>query len=197
MEGIEMTAWIPILVPLSRYNHYAALVAEDATSLGLEDGDTWRQEVSSSLSDRHADTASSTEASAAQDDRARAAAGLAEQIPYSERDLARIAEGQTLTTQRWARALDFCAQRPGEFFTTAEVCAGTGMRLTEWRDAPRKITRHLEGHYPNAPRFTVGRHAGSPMWPLFAWTFRGDEQVSWAADAETARRWHRIRSNDA
>ena len=88
---------------------------------------------------------------------------LAAHIPWSVEDLARLAEGRTATTQRWARAMDVLVDAgPGTWLPTSQVARRSGMSINEWRDAPRKISRHLKVRYPNVPRDENG-HA---HWPL-------------------------------
>lgn len=113
------------------------------------------------------------------------------QSMWSKEDLKRLAVGSTATTARWARAMDVCAENPGTFLPTTEIANRSGMTLAEWRDAPRKISRHLKAHFPNVPR----NESDEPVWPLLAKSrpeYPG--QVSWAISEDTARIWKEIRA---
>lgn len=107
-------------------------------------------------------------------------------VPWEVPDLIELASGRTVTTRRWALAMDVCADRAGEFLSTEEVASAAGMTVAQWRDAPRKISRHLARHYPQVPgwplRGVPGRHLGHL-----------DGQVYWAVNAEQARRWRQAR----
>jgi hypothetical protein len=72
-------------------------------------------------------------------------AGFAPRPSWDLEDLQRLANGETATTARWARALDVCAESPETYFPTSEIAKRSGMRLAEWRDAPRKSRRILGG----------------------------------------------------
>ena len=184
-----MTSWVPILVPLDRYASYAALVATDAATLDLASPTAWQQTViaASSNSTTHAGNAAELNGN-----RAEALATLSTLPHFDESGLAAIADGATETAARWTKAMDFCSAHPGDFFTTTEVAEGTGMKVNHWRDAPRKMYLVLR-KIPNAPVWTSGKYAGQPAWPLLAWTFSGDVQVSWAMSPETALLWRRLR----
>ena len=184
-----MTSWVPILVPLDRYASYAALVATDAATLDLPSPTGWQQTVNapSSNATKHAGNAAESNGN-----RAEALATLSTMPHYDEPELAAIADGTTETAARWTNAMDFCSAHPGDFFTTTEVAEGTGMNVNHWRDAPRKMYLVLR-KIPNAPVWTSGKYAGQPAWPLLAWTFSGDVQVSWAMSPETALLWRRLR----
>lgn len=106
-------------------------------------------------------------------------------------DLQRLAKGETATTSRWAKALDVCASAPGTYFPTSEIAKRSGMTISEWRDAPRKITRHLRVNYPNVPRDSDG----NAVWPLHARSIpENPGEVSWAISSEMARLWLKVRS---
>lgn len=106
-------------------------------------------------------------------------------------DLQRLAKGETATTSRWARALDVCASSPETYLPTSEVAKRSGMSIREWRDAPRKITRHLRVNYPNVPR----ESDGNAVWPLHAKSVpEHPGEVSWAISSEMARLWKEVRS---
>ena len=106
-------------------------------------------------------------------------------------DLRRLARGETATTSRWAKALDVCASTPETYLPTSEIAARSGMSIREWRDAPRKITRHLRVNYPNAPRDSQG----NAVWPLHAKSVpEHPGEVSWAITSEMASLWKEVRS---
>lgn len=110
--------------------------------------------------------------------------------------LTRLAEESTLTTQRWARVMDLCAQSPGEMFSTTAVSAKTGIPVNDWRDACRKIGAHLKKHYPEVPQQERGPHAGAPMWPLVTISGRNlkvPDQLYVGITAEQADRWTSVR----
>lgn len=110
--------------------------------------------------------------------------------------LERLAEESTLTTQRFARAMDLCAKTPGKVFSTEEVSAKLGISLNEWRAACRKIGVHLEKHYPEVPRLEHGPSAGKPMWPLVPISGRYlkvPDQLHVGITAEQAERWMSVR----
>jgi hypothetical protein len=112
---------------------------------------------------------------------------------WSESALRRLANGTSATAQRWTSAMDLCAGDPGSYLPTSEVARLTGMTITEWRDAPRKITRHLKAHFSDVPR-----DANSDLvWPLHASSrpeYPGE--VSWAITPEMATLWKRVRGGD-
>lgn len=118
---------------------------------------------------------------------------LAKHIPWAEEDLARLAEGRTTTTERWTLAMDECVKVPEVYLGTSEVAKRSGMSISEWRDAPRKITRHLKAHFPGVPR----AEDGEAQWPLCVGgkgipTESG--QVYWAITKEMATRWLKVRT---
>lgn len=110
--------------------------------------------------------------------------------------LARLAEGSTLTTHRWARVMDLCAEEPGATFSTEEVSTKTGIPVNEWRDACRKIGAHLKKHYPDVPLWERDPHIGEPMWPLVAISGRHlkvRDQLYVGITEEQAERWKEVR----
>lgn len=116
--------------------------------------------------------------------------GLESRPSWNPRDLARLAAGSTVTTQRWSLAMDVCAENPGTFFPTSEIADRSGMTVVEWRDAPRKISRHLKIHFPDVPKDSSG-HA---LWPLLAKTQpENPGEVSWAITNEMASLWREVR----
>lgn len=102
--------------------------------------------------------------------------------------LRRFAASEVTTVQRWVRAMDAIAADDAKvWFTTTEVSERSGLTINEWRDAPRKITRHLAAHYPEVPRTADGELA----WPLKAWSF--GYEVSWAMTPATKSIWRELR----
>jgi hypothetical protein len=110
--------------------------------------------------------------------------------------LARLAEGNTLTTQRWAQVLDLCSTHPGDLFSTEDVVAQTDLSLNEWRDACRKITLHLKKHYTDVPLWEHEPYIGEPVWPLVTVSGRSlkvRDQLYVGITVEQAARWKRVR----
>ena len=110
--------------------------------------------------------------------------------------LSRLAEESTLTTQRWATVMDLCAQNPGAMFSTQEVSAKTGIPVSKWRDACRKIGPHLRKRYPEVPKWEREPRAGAPMWPLVTISGRDlkvPDQLYVGITAEQAERWKSVR----
>lgn len=170
-----MSRWIPVLVRLEDYDTVTRLVAE--RELERPDNDFDQAVQLAEVPSAEARVAEPGE--------------LSERPLWSVEDLRRLAEGTTDTTERWTRALDVCAEQPGTYLPTSEVARRTGMSIPQWRDAPRKITRHLNKHYPNVPR----DRRGDPVWPLHAKTRpEHPSEVSWAISPEMAVLWRQARS---
>lgn len=125
----------------------------------------------------------------------RAAFGEHKSWPASA--LARLAEGSTLTTERWAKVMDLCADAPEwTTFSTEEVSAKTGISVNEWRDACRKIGAHLKKHYPDVPLWERKPYVGDPVWPLVTIAGRDlkvRDQLYVGITPEQARRWKKVR----
>lgn len=168
--------WIPLLVPEPDYVELAQRVAE----LARERGD----DAPASPVDIRLTPAGGVPRQASPDDVSSKA--LAELTPWSIDDLRRLARGETLTTQRWTKALDVCSQRVGEFISTEEIAANSEMRVEEWRDAPRKIQRHLDRHYPDVEGWPLAAVSGRSLGHSY-------DQVYWAITAEQAQRWKEAR----
>ncbi len=167
-----MTAqWVPLLVPAEYYIELATLVQQRQLS-----SDT---EVSELIVTNSVDAVPT--AATASLPRVVAEA-VAQFEAWSVGDLQRLSTSTALTAQRWARAMDVCAAEPGRFFSTQEVAESSGMSVNEWRDAPRKISRHLASNYP-----------GVPGWPLVVASGRNlghaYDQAYWAMTELQARRW--------
>lgn len=117
---------------------------------------------------------------------------LASWAAWPEDALRRLAESQSVTARRWVTAMDAIAQRDGNWFTTSEVAEISGLTINEWRDAPRKISRHLKAHYTDVPV-----HEGHLVWPLRPWTNPDKPgEVSWGMPPATKQRWIAIRGLD-
>lgn len=174
-----MTRWIPVLVRLEDYAEITSLVAKREASR--------RQEVSEVV---ELDSALATPpASAITDPHADL---LAAMTPWEVDDLRQLAHGTSQTAQRWTRAMDVCcavADTDNPWLGTSEVAARSGMKINEWRDAPRKMTRHLKANYPNIPVDA----RGDQVWPLLAKSKAGSHELHWAMNAEQARRWRTAR----
>jgi hypothetical protein len=177
-----MSRWIPILVRLEDYQEITALIAEREAG---RDPSEQAIQVSDVMGPGIASTRTMTQEEAE----------LARHKPWDEADLARLAEGRTATTQRWCRAMDVCAVKAEEWLPTSVVAERAGMTINEWRDAPRKITRHLRAHFPGVPR----AQNGEAEWPLCVGgsgipAARGE--VYWAITTEMARRWKTVRGTE-
>lgn len=176
-----MSSWVPVLVRLEDYTEIAALVADREASRA--DSPT---EVATTLDPkpipvREADPHS---------------AQLATWTPWSLDDLRSLANGTSETAKRWALAMDACCEAVGSdqpWLSTSEVADRSGMSINEWRDAPRKITRHLKANYPNVPLDPKGDH----IWPLLARSKPGSQEVHWAMNPEQAKRWREVRGRDS
>ncbi len=170
-----MSKWVPVLVRLEDYAEITALVAD--REAGRSDATT---EVS--VSPEIPGTASVN----AHD------AQLESWTPWSIDDLRALSEGTSETAKRWTLAMDACCEVVGtdhHWLSTSEVAERTGMSINEWRDAPRKITRHLKANYPNVPLDSKGDH----IWPLLAKGKPGSQEVHWAMNTEQAKRWRQVR----
>lgn len=181
--------WVPVLVRLEDFEEITRLVHAresnretgtdlPAVSLHADQVDT----------DHDGTAPGNTKPTAAR--RTHADTGLTDRPLWRSEDLARLAEGDTITTQRWTQALDVCTQNLGIWLTTSEIADRTGMSINEWRDAARKITRHLKRHYPNVP----ARPDGDPVWPLRT---GGNADVGgevwWTISPEMADLWTEVR----
>jgi hypothetical protein len=171
------TTWIPLLVPEQDYLDLAAVVAKRLSKRGEEP-----RRLAVVAEDTPKPTTPLDEI---------VASALVEPHPWSDEDLYRLATSDAVTAQRWARAMDVCArvENQGRFLSTREVASQSGMTINEWRDAPRKIKRHLASNYPQVNghwplRAKAGRQIGRP-----------DDQVYWAINAEQAARWINARSS--
>lgn len=164
-----MARWIPVLVRLEDLDKVTRLLSDLELTRGEEDA---ADEVD-------------VEAPAPS-----AGTPHAPKPVWSLQDLQRLAEGSTATTTRWARAMDVCAEVPETFLPTSEVARRAGMSIAEWRDAPRKISRHLKAHFPDVPRDQNDK----AVWPLRAKTVpEHPGEVSWAMSAEMAHLWKQVR----
>lgn len=175
-----MTKWIPILVRMEDYQDITALIAQREADRDPSEPAILLREVIG------LDSVPITTMS--YEDKQ-----LANHVPWSLGDLATLAQGRTATTERWSRAMDVCAQEPKEWLPTSEIAKRAGMTINEWRDAPRKITRHLRAHFPGVPR----GEGGEAEWPLCVGgkgfpAARGE--AYWAITVEMALRWGKVRA---
>ncbi|MCT1921940.1 hypothetical protein M3C63_08730 [Brevibacterium luteolum] len=170
-----MSTWIPILARID----YAAEVMQLITELERDLPDISEVTISAATTST---VPTDAPAESVSDD-----ADNADDLTWSREDLERLAAGIFTTTQRWTRAMDVCVEQPGKHFATSQVAEMTGMSVDEWRDACRKISRHLKRHYPSVPRNAEGEHA----WPLRAKALDGE--LGWAMTPATARLWKSIR----
>lgn len=162
----ELHGWIPILVRAENYQQVAELVgARELERLG-------------------ADSSTSTSVSGDTVD-----PRLLSWPAWPVEALRQLSEGTTTTAQRWTRAMDAIAVGDESWYPTSAVAAMSGMMLAEWRDAARKITRHLKAQYDGLPTDTDGNF----VWPLRAFTPKGSTEVSWGMPPETKRLWLQIR----
>lgn len=168
--------WIPLLVPEADYLELAAIVASRTRERGEEHA--FLPVVAAPSSEESANTSTAL---------SYANAGVAELVAWSIEDLRRLARSEAVTAQRWARAMDACTERVGEYLSTQEVAAMTGMTINEWRDAPRKITRHLATHYPDNPGWPLAVRSGRRLGHSY-------DQAYWAISEEQAKRWREVRA---
>jgi hypothetical protein len=174
-----VTKWVPVLVRLEDYAEVTTLVA---------DREAGRHEPA--LEVEVAKETVLAEPAPAHDSR------LVEQTPWSVDDLRKLAEGTSETAKRWTLAMDVCsaiADTGQPWLSTSEVANRSGMTVNEWRDAPRKITRHLKANYPAVPVDKNGGH----VWPLRGEAKPGAPEVHWAMNIEQARRWRGVRGLEA
>ena len=163
--------WVPLLVPEEDYVELANLVLERV----IERNEVEALEV---IQPVYAPQAS--QAGVVADD------ALASLMPWSVEDLTRLAHSDAVTAQRWARAMDVCAERVGEYISTQDVAKAAGMTVNEWRDAPRKISRHIASQYPAAPGWPLAVRSGRSLGHVY-------DQAYWAITEEQARRWREAR----
>lgn len=170
-----MTRWIPLLVP---EEHYPDLAAE-ITRLVREN--EYEAPYEYNFESRHDPLPPKSEAPGVAEEK------LSGLKTWSVKDLRRLAAGDTRTTERWTMALDYCAQHVGQLYSTEEVATATGMSVAEWRDACRKIRRHLTRHYPAAP--------GWPLQDVGGRKIGKDDQVYWGINEPQADAWRAARAS--
>jgi hypothetical protein len=169
--------WIPLLVRSEDYAEFAAMVA-DREMVRDDEEEPAPPVLEVAIGEGRAKTGS---------DRYEAvlAAEFAKLLPWELADLERLANSSVLTAQRWALAMDVCTAHEGEFLSTEQVCAESGMSINEWRDAPRKLPRHLASHYPAG--------LGWPLRGVWGRQLGRENQVYWAITPEQAKRWRQVR----
>lgn len=162
----ELHGWIPILVRAADYRQVADLVAARELERLAADSSASAPVEGDSVDPR-----------------------LLSWPAWSVEALRQLSESKATTAQRWARAMDVIAIGDENWYPTSAVAAMSGMTISEWRDAPRKITRHLKAQYEGLP--TDGN--GNYVWPLRAFAPKGSTEVSWGMPPENKRLWREIR----
>lgn len=120
----------------------------------------------------------------------RPAAATAQDAAWPVEQLKRLITTPSATAERWVRALDVCSEAAdGSPLSTSEVARRSGMTVNEWRDACRKISRHLKKHFPEIDLDADG----NPIWPLADSTMPGTSEVQWSMSPELAVRWRQAR----
>lgn len=107
-------------------------------------------------------------------------------VPWPVEQFKALIKSSFTTAQRWVKAMDVATEHEGRLLSSDQIAAMTGMPIEAWRDAPRKITRHLDAHY------------SVPGWPLYAVGGRKlgrEDQVYWGISAEQAARWRQARQD--
>lgn len=166
--GDALSDWVPVLVRLADYAAVTQFIA-------AREGERANQLTATSTHNTLADSGMDPRLSSAP--------------AWPEDALRRLAASTSLTAQRWTRAMDAIAVGTEEWYSTSEVAQMSGLTVNEWRDAPRKITRHLKAHYQDVPV-----HDGSIAWPLRAWSNPDKPgEVSWGMPPVTRERWRKIR----
>jgi len=172
-----MATWIPILVPQQDYLEIAALVAGREANRTDE-----ASEVTGFV------TSPATRPQLNVDD-----AKLAALPVWSVDDLRALASGTSETAKRWTLAMDVCCEVVGSdnhWLSTSEVADRTGMSINDWRDAPRKITRHMKANFPNVP---IDPASGDHAWPLKGVSKPGSQEIHWAMNEAQAELWRQVR----
>jgi hypothetical protein len=120
-------------------------------------------------------------------------------VPWPVSALNRLSTEATVTTERFARAMDVCAAQPETWFSTEEIAQRLDITVNEWRAACRKLRAHLNKHYPDVPQ-APGKEPGFLEWPVVALAGRERavyDQLYIAVTAEQARRWKDVREGRA
>lgn len=143
------STWIPLLVPENHYLELAALVAERLDELGFDRAASDTIEIRLAVSDGAHSADHPRELSAADKK-------LAAHIPWTVENLRRLIASETVTAQRWVRALDVCMNHVGEFVSTQQIAEESGMTIADWRSACRKMKAHQRTNYPDE----------TSWWPL-------------------------------
>ena len=167
-----MSEWIPLLVRAEDYAEFATTVAN--REAGREGG-----QISVTLG---RPTTAAAQVSSPADQ------SLSEYPTWPEAALKKLSTFDSATAQRWTKALDaISSDEKQAWFTTSEVAERAGMSVNEWRDAARKMPRHIKAHFPDVPVTEDG-----PAWPLLANSFTSAE-VSWGMTADTRASWREVR----
>ncbi|AXH37532.1 hypothetical protein DVJ78_18320 (plasmid) [Humibacter sp. BT305] len=122
---------------------------------------------------------------------------FARQTPWPVAALERLANAESITEQRWAIVLDYCASRPNELFSTEQIAEATGMSVEDWRSACRNLKKYLKRDYAGyAPAWGHGDWEGQTMWPAATASgrqLRDKNQLFVGLSAEQASRWLQVR----
>lgn len=116
-------------------------------------------------------------------------------VPWPQSALERLAEEKYITTERFARAMDVCAETPEKWYSTEDIAEALDITVNEWRAACRKLRPHLVKHYPDAPD-APNKEPGYVEWPVSALAGRDRavrDQLYIALTVEQARRWKAVR----
>ncbi len=169
-----MSTWIPLLVRSEDYFEIATLVADREAS---------RTDEPSEVSGFNAMLPPRTPPDG--DD-----AELGRRVPWSIEDLTALSRGTSETAKRWTLAMDACCEVAGQWLSTSKIVDRTGMSINDWRDAPRKLRRHLIANFPNVP---IDDSTGDHIWPLLGKSKAGSHEIHWAMNDEQAKRWRQVR----
>lgn len=170
LDPSELDGWVPVLVPEQDF----VAVSQFVAARQAERAPSGKRAVEGEASESGADPR------------------LTAWPAWPEEALQRLAQSTSVTARRWAVAMDAVAQGGQDWYTTSEVAQLSGLTVNEWRDAPRKISRHLKAHYTDVPV-----HKGSLAWPLRPWTNPDrPTEVSWGMPPVTKQRWLQIRGLD-
>lgn len=167
-----MNTWIPLLVRQEDYVELAQTVAEREVG---------RSDKSKPIQEEAALHVGSLEGGSGAD-------GLAGSQLWPIETLAKFADSAKLylTVERWCVALDVMCNHVGENVSSERLAAEAGMPITQWRDAPRKLTGHLAKHYDAGLGFPLIGRSGRDL--------KMDDQVYWSIAPEQARRWMQVRA---
>lgn len=116
--------------------------------------------------------------------------------PWPVKALARLAKSSTVTTVRFIRVMDLCAESPGVLHSAKEIHDTLGISAKQWERTCRRITALLPARYRDVPRWGNGEYVGELMWPLVGIptpTTHSREPRYVGITIEQARRWKSVR----